>query len=203
MPTKNLSVKPVLDAPPSWDDHVRDLLFLLGENPDREGLRETPRRVREAWQESCRGYSVDVATLIKTFAHDDRSEELVSVTNIPVYSHCEHHLLPFFGVAHVAYEPAGRVLGLSKIARIVQAFATRLQVQERLTAQIADAIWTHLAPHGVSVVVVCRHLCVELRGVKARGVATRTSAVRGAAAQKSEQYADFLAEIRRHEGPGF
>jgi GTP cyclohydrolase I len=188
--------------PVTWDQHVRDLLILIGEDPDREGLRETPRRVRESWASSCAGYQVDIKKLVKTFATESSSGDLVSMTNIPVYSHCEHHLLPFFGVAHVAYAPTGRILGLSKIARIVEAFAARLQVQERLTADVAEAIFEHLGPRGVAVIVECRHLCVELRGVRARGISTRTSALRGSLERCPQQYADFLREVRRDERAG-
>lgn len=159
---------------------VRELLLAVGENPDREGLRDTPGRVARAYAETFAGmWQSPQDALSRTFAVDH--SELVIVRDIEVYSTCEHHLVPFHGVAHVGYIPApdGRVTGLSKIARLVDVFAKRPQVQERLTTQIADALVDHLHAQGVLVVVECEHLCMSMRGVRKPGAMTITSAVRG------------------------
>jgi len=158
---------------------VREILIALGEDPDREGLKETPERVARSYQEMFTGLEIDPAeVLAKTFEIDH--DEMVLVRDIEVWSTCEHHLLPFTGVAHVAYIPAkGRITGLSKLARLVDAFAKRPQVQERLTTQVADALVEHLHPQGVMVVIECEHLCMTMRGVRKPGAKTVTSAVRG------------------------
>lgn len=180
----------------AWDGNVREMLQLLGEDPDREGLLDTPRRVREAWREWCSGYQADVVSLIRTFACESAANDLVCATNIPVYSQCEHHLVPFFGVAHIGYLPSGRVLGLSKLARLVRTFSARLQMQERLTAQVAEAVFDHLAPGGVAAVLTCRHLCMEARGVRAQGTCTTTYAFRGSLADESSGWRrEFLASV--------
>lgn len=159
---------------------MRELLLAVGEDPDREGLRETPARVARAYGEIFSGLDMapsDVLTTMFEIGHD----ELVLVRDIDVYSTCEHHLVPFHGVAHVGYIPSrdGRVTGLSKLARLVDVFARRPQVQERMTAQIADALVEHLDPRGVLVVIDCEHLCMAMRGVRRPGARTITSAVRG------------------------
>lgn len=161
-------------------DHVRALLIAAGENPDREGLRETPKRYIAALREATSGYAIDPASLLKTF-EDGASgyDEMVVVRAIPFYSLCEHHLAPFFGTATIAYIPSGKVVGLSKMARLLDVFAKRLQVQERMTVQIADALNEHLQPKGVGVLLRARHLCMEARGVKRPGSETITSALRG------------------------
>ena len=159
---------------------VRELLLAVGEDPDREGLLETPRRVAKAYQEIFAGlYEDPDEMLAKTFAEDH--EELILVSDIPMYSVCELHLAPFHGVAHVGYIPGtnGRVTGLSKLARLVDVYARRPQLQERLTTQIADALESVLSPRGVLVVVDCEHLCMSMRGVRRPGSRTLTSAVRG------------------------
>lgn len=175
--------------------NVRRLLQFIGEDPLREGLLETPARVSKAWKHWASGYSTDVASLFKTF--EDGStvdcDEMVLVKRIPFYSHCEHHLAPFFGHASVAYIPGNRIIGLSKLARIVNVFARRLQVQERMTNQIADAINDHLKPKGVGVIVTARHLCMESRGIERQGSETTTSALRGAMRTGSAARAEFLA----------
>jgi GTP cyclohydrolase I len=159
---------------------VRGMLAYLGENPDREGLRETPARVVRAWDEHFGGYALDPAEyLAKTFEEVEGYDELVLVSDIEVMSHCEHHMVPFVGKAHVAYIPNGRVVGLSKIARVVDVYAKRLQVQEKLTKQIADALQTHLAPQGVAVIMQCQHFCMCYRGVKKPGSWTTTSKLYG------------------------
>lgn len=159
---------------------VRELLIAVGEDPDREGLRDTPDRVARAYVEMFAGLSQDPAEMLqRTFDVDH--DELVLVKDIELYSTCEHHLVPFHGVAHVAYIPNvdGRVTGLSKLARLVDVYAKRPQVQERLTSQVADAIMTHLRARGVLVVVECEHLCMSMRGVRKPSARTITSAVRG------------------------
>lgn len=163
------------------EEHVRGMLSYLGENPDREGLRETPARVVRAWDEHFAGYSLDPAEyLAKTFEEVEGYDELVLVSDIEVMSHCEHHMVPFVGKAHVAYIPNGRVVGLSKIARVVDVYAKRLQVQEKLTKQIADALELHLKPQGVAVMMQCQHFCMCYRGVKKPGSWTTTSKLYGA-----------------------
>jgi GTP cyclohydrolase I len=169
----------VIDQPRA-EAAVRELLFAIGEDPDREGLRDTPARVARAYAEVFAGLDMAPADVLRTtfeIGHD----EMVLVRDIDVYSTCEHHLVPFHGVAHVGYIPAkdGRVTGLSKLARLVDVFARRPQVQERMTTQIADALMERLQPRGVVVVVECEHLCMAMRGVRRPGTRTITSAVRG------------------------
>jgi GTP cyclohydrolase I len=157
---------------------VRELLLALGENPDRDGLRDTPARVARAFKENFEGLwqrPQDVLTTTFDIGH----EELVIIRDIEVFSHCEHHLTPFHGVAHVGYIPRGKITGLSKVARLVDLFARRPQVQERLTTQIADAIVEILDPMGVIVIIDCEHLCMSMRGVRKSQARTTTSAVRG------------------------
>jgi GTP cyclohydrolase IA len=159
---------------------VRDMLRFIGENPQREGLLETPARVVKAWQEWFTGYAQDPGALFKSF--EDGAEnynEMVVLDSIPVQSHCEHHMAPFVGTAVVAYIPDGRIIGLSKITRLVDVFAKRLQVQERLTNQIADAMMTGLVPRGVAVLIRAEHFCMATRGVHKPGVFTTTSTLRG------------------------
>ena len=157
---------------------VRELLLALGENPDREGLKDTPARVARAFKENFEGlWQRPKAVLTTTF--DIGHEELVIIRDIEVFSHCEHHLTPFHGVAHVGYIPSGKITGLSKVARLVDLFARRPQVQERLTTQIADALVEILNPMGVIVIIDCEHLCMSMRGVRKSQARTTTSAVRG------------------------
>lgn len=168
------------ETPETVEDNVVRLLQFIGEDVNRGGLKDTPKRVTKAWQEWTSGYVVDIAALFKVFEDGAEScDEMVTRLSIPLYSHCEHHLAAIIGVAHVAYIPDGKVVGLSKLDRVVDAFARRLQVQERLTNQIADAIMEHLKPKGVGVQVVARHLCVESRGVRHANSTTVTTALRG------------------------
>jgi GTP cyclohydrolase IA len=162
------------------EEAIRELLFAIGEDPDRDGLRETPSRVARAYREMFSGLYTDPASVLNTMFDEDH-DELVIVKEIPLYSTCEHHLVSFHGVAHVGYIPGmnGRVTGLSKIARMVDLYARRPQVQERLTSQIADALVRQLDPSGVIVVVEAEHLCMAMRGVRKPGAITTTSAVRG------------------------
>jgi GTP cyclohydrolase I len=179
-------------------DIVRKLLAYIGEDPDREGLLETPARFLKAWEEYTRGYREKPEEILKSFEDGAQSvDEMVIVRDIPVYSLCEHHLAPFFGRAYVGYVPDQRILGLSKISRLVEIFARRLQVQERLTNQIADALDTHLQPLGVAVVIECRHMCMESRGVRHTGTATVTSALRGSIKTNADTRREFLSLIGR------
>ncbi len=157
---------------------VRELLLALGEDPDREGLKETPARVARAFKENFEGLWKSPEDVLTT-TFDIGHEELVIIRDIEVFSHCEHHLTPFHGVAHVGYIPSGKITGLSKVARLVDLFSRRPQVQERLTTQIADAMVKILNPMGVIVIIDCEHLCMSMRGVRKSRARTTTSAVRG------------------------
>jgi GTP cyclohydrolase I len=160
---------------------VRTLIGWAGDDPDREGLKDTPRRVADAFEEYFAGYRLDPADVLsKTFDEVGGYDDLVMLRDIRVESHCEHHLAPFLGVAHVAYLPDGRILGISKIARVVEIFAKRLQTQETLTAQIADAIETALQPRGVAILIEAEHQCMSMRGVRQPGVKTITTRFTGA-----------------------
>ncbi|WP_051479262.1 GTP cyclohydrolase I FolE [Arthrobacter sp. H5] len=159
---------------------VREILAAIGEDPERDGLRETPNRVARAYAEFFAGLHQDAGEVLSTTFNLDH-EELVLVKDIPFYSTCEHHLVPFHGAAHIGYIPSaeGKVTGLSKLARLVEVFARRPQVQERLTTQIVDALMTHLQPKGAIVVIECEHMCMSMRGIRKPGAKTVTSAVRG------------------------
>jgi GTP cyclohydrolase I len=158
---------------------VREIIEALGEDPDREGLVETPERVAAFYAEVFEGIHREPGEVVDAFFGEEHYQEIVMVREIPFYSMCEHHFVPFHGQAHVAYIPKGRVTGLSKLARLVDGFARRPQMQERLTAQVADALAERLQPMGVMVVVEAEHLCMSMRGVKKPGATTVTSAVRG------------------------
>jgi len=173
-------------------DRVRDILAALGEDPDRDGLRKTPSRVEASLRWLTRGYSLSVADVVGDAVFDESHESMILVRDIDLYSMCEHHLLPFFGWAHVAYVPDGRIVGLSKLPRIVEVFARRLQVQERLTDQIADAVMDALHPHGVGVVIEASHLCMMMRGVEKQNSKTVTSALRGIFRDDSKTRDEFL-----------
>jgi GTP cyclohydrolase I len=175
---KNMSKSKVTDQQAM--EHVKGLLEFIGEDADREGLIKTPQRVINAMRDHFAGYAEDPKKFLeRTFSEVEGYNELVIVSDIEVHSHCEHHMVPFVGKAHVAYIPNGRVLGLSKIARVVDAYAKRLQVQEKLTAQIADAIQDELQPQGVAVILKCRHFCMCYRGVKKTESWTTTSKLHG------------------------
>src|SRR5438874_2384716 len=171
-----------------------------GEDPSREGLRQTPARVETSLKWLTRGYHMSVADVIGDALYSERHENLVCVRDIEIYSLCEHHLLPFFGRAHVAYLPNGRLVGLSKIPRVIEVFARRLQVQERLTDQVADALMEVLDPRGVGVVIEAYHLCMMMRGVEKQNSKTVTSALRGALLQDAKTRDEFLRLV--HGGRG-
>ena len=172
--------------------HVREMIRGLGEDVEREGLVKTPERVEAAMQFLTRGYGQTVDDVIGDAIFEESHEDMILVRDIELYSLCEHHLLPFFGRAHVAYIPHGRILGLSKTARLVDMFARRLQVQERLTDQIADALMTALVPRGVGVVIEAQHFCMMMRGVEKQGSRTVTSAVRGTFRSDNRTRDEFL-----------
>lgn len=158
---------------------IHELLVKIGEDPDREGLKKTPERVTRAWEFMMAGYKQDPVQLIRDAFFTDKYDEMVIVKDIKLYSLCEHHLLPFHGYAHVAYVPKGRIVGISKIARMVEMFARRLQVQERLTQQIAETLNEVLEPKGVAVVIEAEHMCMHMRGVQKQEASIVTSAMLG------------------------
>lgn len=176
---------------------VRTLLRWAGENPDREGLVETPKRVVKAYEEMFCGYNLLPEQILGTvFDEVSGYNEPVLVKDIPFYSHCEHHMVPIIGKAHIAYLPDGRVVGLSKIPRVVDAFAKRLQTQESITAQVADALYKYLKPRGVAVLIEAEHMCMAMRGVKKQGSTTITATYRGFYQDNVEAQANFLKMIR-------
>lgn len=169
--------------------HYRRIIELMGEDPNREGLQKTPERVAKAMQFLTQGYEQDGSAILKSALFDEPNQQIVLVKSIEVYSMCEHHMLPFFGKAHVAYIPNGKIVGLSKIPRVVDVFARRLQVQERLTHQIRDCIQNTLNPAGVAVVIEAQHMCMQMRGVQKQNSFTTTSAFTG----------EFLKDATRKE----
>ena len=175
-----------------FEQLVHEMLGLLGENPEREGLQRTPARVALSLQWLTRGYQMSVEDVIGDAVFEEKHENMILVRDIEIYSLCEHHLLPFFGRAHVAYLPNGRIVGLSKIPRVVEVFARRLQVQERLTDQVAEALCEVLAPLGVGVVIEAYHLCMMMRGVEKQNSKTVTSALRGALLDDGKTRDEFL-----------
>jgi GTP cyclohydrolase I len=181
---------------PAIEEAVRKILIAIGEDPEREGLRETPQRVARMYAEIFDGVGRDPGEVVDAFFGDEHYQEIVMVREIPFYSSCEHHLVPFHGKAHVAYIPQGRVTGLSKLARLIEGFARRPQMQERLTAQVADALMDRLDPLGVMVVVEAEHLCMSMRGVRKPGSITVTSAVRGSLATNPSTRAEAIALMR-------
>ncbi len=193
-PTQTVAESPSLDAP-RLEAAVREILLAVGEDPDREGLRRTPARVAAAYAELFAGLREDPRVhLGVTF--DEGHKEMVVLRDIPFASLCEHHLLPFTGRAHVAYIPQGRVVGLSKLARLVEGYARRPQVQERLTSEVADALMEELRPDGCGVLIEAVHTCMTIRGVQKAGATMVTSAVRGGFRRRPETRAEFFAIVR-------
>ena len=186
-------------APEPMQEHVAAILREIGEDPAREGLLKTPARVARALRELTAGYAQDVEEILGQAFFTEAYDEMVIVKDIEIYSLCEHHLLPFFGKCHVAYLPNGKILGLSKIARLVDIYARRLQVQERLTTQIADTLMQALAPKGVGVVIEARHLCMTMRGVEKQHSVAITSAMLGTFRKDVATRTEFLNLIRRDE----
>jgi GTP cyclohydrolase I len=178
----------------------RELLVRLGEDPTRDGLLDTPERMEKSMAFLTRGYAMDVNTVLHEALFEVEYDEMVIVKDIEFFSMCEHHLLPFFGKAHIAYVPNGRVIGLSKVPRVVDVFARRLQVQERLTTEIADAISDAIDPQGVAVILEAQHLCMMMRGVEKQHSATVTSAMRGVFKTQVQTRNEFLSLVRRGAG---
>ena len=176
--------------------HVREILKLLGEDTEREGLLKTPERVAKAMQFMTKGYAQDGVEIIKSAIFDEEYQQMVLIKDIELYSSCEHHMLPFIGKAHVAYIPNGKITGLSKIARVVETYARRLQVQERLTVQIRDCIQEALNPLGVAVVIEATHTCMQIRGGQKSNAVTTTSAFSGAFLSSARTRNEFLNLIK-------
>jgi GTP cyclohydrolase I len=185
---------PKVDVPPDVEEAIRTLIRWAGDDPDREGLLDTPRRVARAWYEYAQGYREDPAEhLSRTFEEVGGYDEIVLLKDIPFQSHCEHHMAPIIGKAAIAYLPDNRVVGISKLARVLHGFARRLQVQERLTAQVADAIWENLKPKGVAVVIEATHACMTARGVRTPGVMMTTSRMMGTFREDERSRREVLA----------
>jgi GTP cyclohydrolase I len=176
----------------------REIIKSIGENPEREGLKKTPRRAAEALRYLTKGYKADLNKVINNAIFKVDTDEIILVKNIELYSLCEHHLLPFLGKCHVAYIPRGRAIGLSKIARIVDVYARRLQVQEKLTKQIADALMKSLKPRGVAVVIEAQHLCMMMRGVEKQNSVMTTSCVLGVFRKNQTTRGEFLSLLKSH-----
>ena len=181
----------------STQELYREVLRRIGEDPERDGLLNTPKRMEHALAFLTRGYTMDVQTVLHGALFDVDYDEMVIVKDIEFFSMCEHHMLPFFGKAHVAYVPNGKVIGLSKIPRLVDVFSRRLQVQERLTTQVADAIDEAIAPQGVAVIMEAQHLCMMMRGVEKQHSETVTSAMRGVFKTQMQTRNEFLSLMRR------
>jgi GTP cyclohydrolase IA len=181
----------------TYEELVREMIVRLGEDPDREGLSRTPERVAKAMQFLVKGYKDDPEALLRKALFTVSYDEMVIVKDVEMFSLCEHHLLPFFGKVHVAYIPKGKVIGLSKIPRLVEAFSRRLQIQERLTTQIAEAIQNAIEPQGVGVVIEARHLCMMMRGVEKQHSSAVTSSMLGCFRNEEETRSEFLSLIRQ------
>ncbi|WP_050920822.1 GTP cyclohydrolase I FolE [Deinococcus gobiensis] len=181
---------------PGLSGLTRDWLSAIGEDPEREGLERTPHRVAKAWSYLTSGYEQTLQSVVGEGVFASEGSEMVIVKDIEFYSMCEHHMLPFYGRAHVAYIPEGRILGLSKFARIVDLYSRRLQVQERITTQIADAVQDLLAPQGVAVLMEGVHLCMAMRGVQKQNSSTTTSAMRGLFRSDARTRAEFMSAVQ-------
>ncbi|HUM03980.1 MAG TPA: GTP cyclohydrolase I FolE [Terriglobales bacterium] len=181
----------------SYEELVREMLVRLGEDPDREGLTRTPERVKKAYEYLTRGYKEDPEALLRKALFTVTYDEMVIVKDIEMFSLCEHHMLPFFGKVHIAYIPNGKVIGLSKLPRLVEIFSRRLQIQERLTTQIAETIQRTIEPQGVGVVIEARHLCMMMRGVEKQHSAAVTSSMLGCFRDEQETRTEFLSLIRQ------
>ena len=185
-----------IESSTASEDLIRELLSAVGEQPEREGLRDTPQRVRKSLGFLTDGYGRSPREVLGTAIFEEEYDEMVLVKDIEVYSLCEHHLLPFFGKAHIAYVPNGRIVGLSKLPRLVDLFSRRLQVQERLTTQIAESLWELLEPRGVGVVIEASHLCMMMRGVQKQNSQTVTSCLLGCFKDSQQTRSEFLDLVR-------
>jgi GTP cyclohydrolase IA len=202
MPSTSAAVEPSPLESISTQDLYRELLVRIGEDPTRDGLLRTPERMEKSLAFLTRGYSMDVTEVLHNALFDVDYDEMVIVKDIEFFSQCEHHLLPFFGKAHIAYVPNGKVIGLSKIPRLVDVFSRRLQVQERLTRQVGDAITEAIQPQGVAVILEAQHLCMMMRGVEKQHSYTVTSAMLGVFKTQLQTRNEFLSLVRR-QGSGF
>jgi GTP cyclohydrolase I len=180
----------------SFEELVREMIVRLGEDPNREGLTRTPERVHRAYEHLTKGYKEDPQAMLKEALFTVNYDEMVIVKDVEMFSLCEHHMLPFFGKVHVAYIPNGKVIGLSKIPRLIEIFSRRLQIQERLTTQIAETIQQAIQPQGVGVVIEARHLCMMMRGVEKQHSAAVTSSMLGCFREEQETRSEFLSLIR-------
>jgi len=198
--TMKKTLEPVAVQNASLAELTREMLLRLGEDPEREGLLRTPERMAQALEFLTKGYQEDPEELLKGALFTEEYDEMVIVKDVEMFSLCEHHLLPFFGKVHVAYIPNGKVIGLSKIPRLIDVFARRLQVQERLTMQIAECIQQAIAPEGVGVVIEARHLCMMMRGVEKQHSAAVTSSMLGAFRNEENTRQEFLSLIRARNG---
>ena len=178
------------------DKLIREMLVQIGEDPDREGLVDTPARVTRAWKEMAAGYEKDAGAMVRGALFEAEGKEMILVNDIDFFSVCEHHMLPFFGKAHVAYIPNGKIVGLSKMARVVETYARRLQVQERMTAQIATCLMENLEPLGVAVVLHAQHLCMMMRGIQKQNSYAVTSEMLGCFKKDPKTRGEFLTLIR-------
>ena len=187
----------------STQEIYREMLSRIGEDPNRDGLQRTPERMEKSLQFLTKGYNEDARKILRGALFSVEYDEMVIVKDVEVFSLCEHHLLPFFGKVHVAYIPKGKVIGLSKIPRLVEVFARRLQVQERMTRQIAEAIEDAIHPQGVGVVVEARHLCMMMRGIEKQHSSTVTSTMLGTFREHQQTRQEFLSLVRRSEANGY
>jgi GTP cyclohydrolase IA len=194
--TMTLSTEPTTVTSATFEDLVREMIVRLGEDPEREGLARTPERVHRAYQHLVKGYKEDADAMLKKALFTVDYDEMVIVKDVEMFSLCEHHMLPFFGKVHVAYIPNGKVIGLSKIPRLIEIFSRRLQIQERLTTQIAETIQSAIQPQGVGVVIEARHLCMMMRGVEKQHSAAVTSSMLGCFRDEQETRSEFLSLIR-------
>jgi GTP cyclohydrolase I len=197
------TAEPLSVTSASLEELMREVLVRLGEDPDRDGLKNTPERVDRSLHFLTRGYKEEPEKILRDALFDVTYDEMVIVKDIEMFSLCEHHMLPFFGKVHVAYLPKGKVIGLSKIPRLVDVFARRLQVQERLTTQIAETIQNAINPIGVGVVIEARHLCMMMRGVEKQHSSAVTSSMLGAFRDEQETREEFLSLIRARSNNGF